>query len=105
MDALPPYRIFRHARPRATALVVQVRHVGSNTPVHQCELEAYRAITTISTPWGSIRERSRLLLAPQAARYLLAAGTIESLPELSGNNFARGQGTGQRRTGARKPGG
>jgi len=43
------------------------------------DLEAYRVIETIVTPWGEIRPNRRLLLPPGPARIMLELGFIEPI--------------------------
>jgi hypothetical protein len=79
----PPYRFLRNA-PAGPSLVLQVRDPETGERVDPCDLEGYRARVKISTPWHGLEKLpvgSRLLLTPTAARYMLAAGTIESLEE------------------------
>ena len=78
-----PYRIFRRAS-GAAVLLLQVRDPETGATVSPADLEGYRARVGIRTPWeclGKLPTNSRLLLTPTAARFLLAAGSIESLEE------------------------
>ena len=78
-----PYRIFRRAA-GAAVLLIQVRDPETGKHVLPADLEAYRARVKINTPWHGLERLaagSRLMLTPAAARFLLAAGSIESMEE------------------------
>ena len=78
-----PYRIFR-AAPGHAALVLQVRDPETAEAVSPGDLEAYKVRVSIRTPWRgleTLRSGSKMLLTPSAARFMLAAGTIEALEE------------------------
>lgn len=93
-----PYRIFKK-RPRGSVLVIQTRHITTGQAVDPGGLEAYQAVKAITSHWGCIRERSRLLLTPAAARFMLAAGSIEAMPQISPPDL----GTGKAARGALRP--
>lgn len=76
---LPPYRLF--GAERGKTLVLQVREIGGPAAVDLGDLEAFEAVKSVSSPWGAIPAKSRLLLTPEAARFMLADGTITRMPE------------------------
>lgn len=79
---LPPYRIFRQ-KPGAVVTVLQIRDPETGEAVNSFDLECYVAKKIIKTPWHEIliRPSSRLLLTPNTARFLLAAGTVATMEE------------------------
>lgn len=77
---LLPYRVFRRT-PRGSALVIQTRVIGGKAAVSPADLDAYQATATVSSPWGVIQSRSRLLLTPEAARFMVEAGNIVQMDE------------------------
>lgn len=78
----PSYRVFRSSR-NSPLIVLQVRDPETGEAVEPGELESYSLVKVMDSPWCDvvIRLRSRLLLTPKAARFLLAAGKIEALEE------------------------
>lgn len=76
-----PYRFFGN-RGNYQKTVLQVRHHETREAVAACDLEAYRAKVRIKTPWDfDILPGSKLMLMPEAARFMLDAGSLEPLDE------------------------
>jgi hypothetical protein len=77
-----PYRVFRSARGSAVT-ILQVRDPETGQAVEPGDLVAYAVVKVMDSPWCEviIKLRSRLLLTPKTARFLLAAGTIEAIEE------------------------
>ena len=75
-----PYRLSRQTE-RGAAVVIQTREIVTGKLIQADRLEAYAVKKAISSPWGMIRAGSRLLLVPDAARFLLASGGVETMPE------------------------
>jgi hypothetical protein len=80
------YRTFQldgHAQ-----FTIQIRSLDGVSVVPE-DLTPYRATRPLSAPWGTLPERSVLVLAPDSAQRMLAAGTIEPVPEAKTfENFA-----------------
>lgn len=76
------YKVFA-ATPKSVATVVQVRDPETNEPVDAGELSLYRVRSAIKAPGHNFPVRSRLLLTPKAARFMIAAGTVEEVEPTS----------------------
>lgn len=76
-----PYRFFGNPG-NYQKTVLQVRHHESREIIDPSGLEGFRAKVRIKTPWDfDILPGSKLLLMPEAARFMLSAGSIEQLAE------------------------
>ncbi len=76
----PVYRIF--GKPGCVQVLLQVRHHETGKLIDPTELEPFRAKVAIKTPWCfDIRAGSKMLLIPEAARFMIRDGTVERIEE------------------------
>lgn len=72
------YRVFA-ASPRSVATVIQVRDPETGETIDAGELVLYAVKSAIKAPGHNFPARSRLLLTPKTARFLIAAGSVEEV--------------------------